>query len=315
MKKIRWGILGVAKIATTKVIPAMQRASNAEIAAIASRDLEKAKVAAEQLNIPQAYGSYEELLTDPSIDAIYNPLPNHLHVPWSIRAAEAGKHVLCEKPIGLSVAETRDLIAARDKAHVKIGEAFMARTHPQWLRAAEIVRSGRIGELRVVSGHFSYFNRDPQNVRNIAAIGGGGIMDIGCYPMTLSRMIFADEPLRVHAFLDRDPDFKTDRLASVIMEYPKGHASFTCSTQLVPYQKMHIFGTTGHIEIEIPFNAPPDKPTRIFVNDVVEEFPVCDQYTIQGELFSRAILDDTEVPVPLEDALKNMMVIEKILSQ
>jgi predicted dehydrogenase len=314
MKKIRWGILGVAKIATAKVIPAMQHCSNAEIAAIASRDLTKARTAADQLGIPQAYGSYEELLGDPSIDAIYNPLPNHLHVPWSIRAAEAGKHVLCEKPIALSVAETRDLIAARDKAHVKIGEAFMARTHPQWLRAAEIVHSGKIGDLRVVSGYFSYFNRDPKNVRNIAAIGGGGIFDIGCYPITLSRMIFRAEPLRVQAFLDRDPDFKTDRLASVILEYPQGHASFTCSTQLVPYQRMHIFGTTGHIEIEIPFNAPPDKPTRIFLNGETIEFPICDQYTIQGELFSRAILEDTEVPVPLEDALNNMKVIEAILA-
>ena len=307
-------MLGVAKIATTKVIPAMQRAANVEVLGIASRDLSKAQAAAEHLGISRAYGSYEEMLADPSIDAIYNPLPNHLHVPMSIRAAEAGKHVLCEKPIALSVAETRQLIAARDKAGVKIGEAFMARTHPQWLRAAELVRAGRIGELRVVSGHFSYFNRDPQNVRNIAAIGGGGIMDIGCYPITLSRMIFGAEPQRIHAFLDRDPEFKTDRLASVILEYPAGHASFTCSTQLVSYQKMHIFGTTGRIEIEIPFNAPPDKPTRIFVNEVVEEFPVCDQYTIQGELFSRAILENTEVPVPLEDALKNMAVIERILA-
>jgi predicted dehydrogenase len=314
MKKIRWGVLGVAKIATTKVIPAMQKAGNCEIAAIASRGLDKAKAAAETLGIPKAYGSYEELLADPSIDAIYNPLPNHLHVPWSIRAAEAGKHVLCEKPIGLSAAETRTLIAARDKASVKIGEAFMARTHPQWLRALELVLSGRIGELRVVSGYFSYFNRDPKNVRNIAAIGGGAIMDIGCYPITLSRMMFGDEPAGVHAFLDRDPEFQTDRLASVILQYPKGHASFTCSTQLVPYQKMHIFGTTGHIEIEIPFNAPPDQPTRIFVNGEAEEFPVCDQYTIQGELFSRAILENTDVPVPLEDALKNMEVIEKILA-
>jgi predicted dehydrogenase len=314
MKKIRWGILGVAKIATAKVIPAMLLCSNVEIAAIASRDLTKARTAAGQLGIPQAYGSYEELLEDPSIDAIYNPLPNHLHVPWSIRAAEAGKHVLCEKPIALSIAETRDLIAARDKAHVKIGEAFMARTHPQWLRAAEIAHSGKIGDLRVVSGYFSYFNRDPKNVRNIAEIGGGAILDIGCYPITLSRMMFRAEPLRVHAFLDRDPDFKTDRLASVILQYPQGHASFTCSTQLVPYQRMHIFGTTGHIEIEIPFNAPPDKPTRIFLNDETIEFPVCDQYTIQGELFSRAILEDTEVPVPLEDALNNMKVIEAILA-
>ena len=312
MKKIRWGVLGVAKIATVKVIPAMQRCEHAEVTAIASRDLNKAREAAGQLGIPKAYGSYEELLQDPSIDAIYNPLPNHLHVPWSIRAAEAGKHVLCEKPIGLSVAEARDLIVARDKARVKIGEAFMARTHPQWLRTAEIVRSGRIGDLRVFSGHFSYFNLDPQNVRNIAAIGGGGVMDIGCYPITLSRMLFAAEPLRVHAFIDRDPGFKTDRLASVILQYPQGHASFTCSTQLVPYQRMHMFGTSGHVEVEIPVNAPPDKPMRIFVNNEVEELPVCDQYTIQGDLFSRAILDDTEVPVPLEDALKNMTVIEEI---
>ncbi len=314
MKKIRWGVLGAAKIATTKVIPAMQRGSNLEVAAIASRDLGKARAAAEPLGIPKAYGSYEELLADPSIDAIYNPLPNHLHVPWSIRAAEAGKHVLCEKPIALSVAQTRELIAARDKAGVKIGEAFMARTHPQWLRAAELVRAGRIGDLRVVSGYFSYFNRDPQNVRNIAEIGGGGVMDIGCYPITLSRMLFQAEPSAARAFLDRDPEFRTDRLASVILQYPQGHASFTCSTQLVPYQKMHIFGTTGRIEIEIPFNAPPDKPTRIFVNDEVEEFPVCDQYTIQGERFSRAILEGGEVPVPLEDALKNMAAIEMVLA-
>jgi predicted dehydrogenase len=285
-----------------------------EVAAIASRDLSKAQTAAAQLGIPTAYGSYEELLADPSIDAIYNPLPNHLHVPWSIRAAEAGKHVLCEKPIGLSVAEVRDLIGARNKAGVKIGEAFMARTHPQWLRAKELAQSGKIGEVRVVSGYFSYFNRDPKNVRNVAEWGGGGVMDIGCYPITLSRMIFAAEPLKAHAFIDRDPEFKTDRLASVILQYPNGQASFTCSTQLVPYQRMHIFGTTGHIEIEIPFNAAPDKPTRIFVNGEVEELPVCDQYTIQGELFSRAILEDTEVPAPLEDALKNMAVIEEILA-
>jgi len=313
MKKIRWGVLGVAKIATTKVIPAMQRGSNLEVAAIASRGFSRARAAADALGIPAAYGSYEQLLADASIDAIYNPLPNHLHVPWSIRAAQAGKHVLCEKPIGLSVAETRELIAARDKAGVKIGEAFTARTHPQWLRAAELVREGRIGELRVVSGYFSYFNRDPKNVRNMADSGGGGVMDIGCYPITLSRMIFQAEPVAVRAFLDRDPEFKTDRLASVILQYPNGHASFTCSTQLVAYQKMHIFGTTGRIEIEIPFNAPPDKPTRIFVNDEMEEFPVCDQYTIQGELFSGAILEGREVPVPLEDALKNMAVIEEIL--
>lgn len=310
--KVRWGVLGVAKIATTKVIPAMQRGRHSEVAAIASRGLEKARAAADQLGIPQAYGSYEELLADPRIDAIYNPLPNHLHAPWTIRCAQAGKHVLCEKPIALSAAQVEDIVAARDAAEVKIGEAFMARTHPQWIRARELVRSGAIGELRVICGVFSYFNRDPENVRNIADWGGGALMDIGCYPITLSRMLFEEEPVRVSAVLDRDPEFKTDRLISAMVEYPSGQCTFTCSTQLVPYQRMHLLGTAGRIEIEIPFNAPPDRPVRIFVNEQVEEFPVCDQYTIQGDLFSLAILDDGPVPVPLEDAVKNMRVIDAL---
>src|ERR1700732_4675515 len=194
-EKVRWGILGAAKIGTQKVIPAMQRGAHAEVAGIASRDLDKARKAAADLKIPKAYGSYEELLADPEIDAIYNPLPNHLHVPWSIRAAEAGKHVLCEKPIALSVEEARELIRARDAHRVKIGEAFMARTHPQWLRVKELTDSGAVGELRTISGFFSYFNRDPQNIRNRPEMGGGAVMDIGCYPITLSRMIVGREPL------------------------------------------------------------------------------------------------------------------------
>jgi predicted dehydrogenase len=311
-RKIRWGVLGVAKIAVDKVIPAMQRGQYSEIAAIASRDVEKARAGARKRNIPKAYGSYEELLADPWIDAIYNPLPNHLHVPWSIRCAQAGKHVLCEKPIGLSAAEVRGLISVRNATGVKIGEAFMARTHPQWIRTWELVRSGRVGELRVVSGFFSYFNRDPNNVRNVAAWGGGALMDIGCYPVTLSRMLFGEEPVAAMALLDRDPEFQTDRLTSAVLHYSKGQCVFTCSTQLVPYQRMHILGTKGRIEVEVPFNAPPDRPTRIFVDGETEEFPVCDQYTIQGDLFSRAILEDGPVPTPLEDALKNMAVIDAI---
>ena len=320
-KRVRWGVLGAAKIALTKVAPAMMKGGNCEVAALASRDLAKAQEAAGSLGIPKAYGSYEDLLAAPDIDAIYNPLPNHLHVPWSIRAAAAGKHVLCEKPIGLSVDEVKQLITARDRARVKIGEAFMARSHPQWVRARDLVRQGAIGDLRVISGHFSYNNHDPQNVRNVEAWGGGGLMDIGCYPITLSRMIFGAEPLRVSALIERDPEFKTDRLTSAMLDYGAGHASFTCSTQLVPYQRMQIFGTKGRIEIEIPFNAPPDRPTRLWVDDGsslfgagirTEEFAVCDQYTIQGELFSAAILDDTAVPVPLEDAIRNMAVIQAL---
>lgn len=320
-KKIRWGVLGAAKIALVKVIPAMQRCEHAEVAAIASRDLAKASQAAERAGVPRAHGSYEELLADPGIDAIYNPLPNHLHVPWSIKAAEAGKHVLCEKPIGLGVADTRELIAARDRCRVKIGEAFMARTHPQWLRARELVRAGRIGDLRVISGHFSYDNRDPRNIRNNPEQGGGALMDIGCYPVTLSRMLFGAEPRRVIGMIERDPAMRIDRLTSAMLEYPSGQCLFECSTQHVPYQRMQLLGTRGRIEFEIPFNAPPDRPTRILIDDGTslfgagiqsEEFPAVDQYTIQGDLFSRAILEDGEVPVPLEDALANMAVIEAI---
>ena len=312
-RKIRWGILSTAKIGLTKVIPGMLKATHAEVVAIASRDHESALRAADKLGLAKAYGTYEELLADQTIDAIYNPLPNHLHVPWSIEAARAGKHVLCEKPIGLNVAEARELIAVRDRTGVKIGEAFMARTHPQWLAARDLVQQGRVGTLRLVSGYFSYFNRDPYNIRNSVAKGGGAIMDIGCYPITLSRMIFGAEPARVIAVMDRDPEMGVDRLSSAMLEYPGGgQATFTCSTQLAPFQRMHILGTDGHIDVEVPFNAPPDRATRIFVNGEATEFAICDQYTIQAELFSRAILDDTGVPVPLEDALRNMAVIDAL---
>lgn len=321
--KIRWGVLGVAKIATVKVIPAMQRGNLTELVAIASRDPQKASAAAAQLNISKSFGSYEELLSDPDIDAVYNPLPNHLHVPWSIRAAEAGKHVLCEKPIALSSAECMTLIEARDRTGVRMGEAFMVRTHPQWVRARELVRSGAIGDLVSISGAFSYTNRDPKNIRNIPDYGGGALMDIGCYPIHISRFLFGAEPIRAVGAVQRDPDFGTDRLTSAVLEFPQGHAVFTCSTQMVPYQRVQILGTTGRIEMEIPFNAPPDRPCRLFVDDGrdvfgsgirVEEFPVCDQYTIQGDRFSEAILNGTEVPVPLEDSLANMRVIEEIFA-
>jgi len=310
-RKIRWGVLGVAGIAVRKIIPAMQQGESCEVVAIASRDLAKAKAAAERLGISSAYGSYEELLADPDVDAIFNPLPNHLHVPWSIKSARAGKHVLCEKPIGLGADEVRALIAARDAAGVKIGEAFMVRTHPQWLRAQESIRSGQIGELRAVSMLFSYFNRDPADIRNLAS-GGGGLLDIGCYAVTLSRLVFGEEPLRAIGLMDRDPEFQTDRLTSAILEFPSGQSVFLCSTQLDRYQRMHLLGTKGRIEIEAPVNASPDSPARITINDCVEEIAICNQYTIQGELFSRAILENGSAPVPLEDSLNNMMVIDAI---
>jgi predicted dehydrogenase len=313
MKKIRWGVLGVARIATEKVIPAMQKGTLTEVTAIASRDLAKARSAAGPLGVAKAYGSYEELLRDPDVDAIYNPLPNHLHVPLSIAALEAGKHVLCEKPLSLTAAEGRRLLDARNRTGKKAGEAFMVRTHPQWLRTRDLVRSGAIGRLRSIFGYFSYFNDDPANIRNVPEYGGGGVMDIGCYPINTSRFIFGEEPERVSALVEYDPAMKVDRLASAILEFPSGQSVFTCGTQIAPYQRMHFIGTEGRIEIEIPFNAPPDRPCRIFVNDSVEELPVCDQYTIQGDEFSRAILENSEVPVPLEDAMKNMAAIEAVI--
>ncbi|MBV8176623.1 MAG: Gfo/Idh/MocA family oxidoreductase [Verrucomicrobia bacterium] len=320
-KKVEWGVLGVAHIAVKKVIPAMQRGEWSQVLAIASRDLSKAQRAAEQLGIRKAYGSYEELLADPEVEAIYIPLPNHLHVPWSIRAAEAGKHVLCEKPVSLTVEEAISLLKTRDRTGVKIEEAFMIRTHPQWRRALDFIKEGRIGPVRSVMGYFNYYNRDLKNIRNILAYGGGALMDIGCYLVYTSRLIFGEEPARVSALIEVDPETRTDVITSAILHFPSGRSVFTCSTQLVPYQRVQIFGTTGRIEIEIPFNAPPDRPCRIFVDDGVDpsgrraeilEFETCDQYTIQADLFSRSIREGTELPVPLEGSVRNMAVIEAI---
>jgi len=321
MRKIRWGVLGVARIATEKVIPAMQRGEWSEVTAIASRDIDKARAAAARLGLAKAFGSYEELLADEDIDAIYNPLPNHLHVPWSIKAAERGKHVLCEKPIALSADEARQLLAVRDRTGVKMQEAFMVRTHPQWIAVRDIVTSGRIGDVKSMLGVFSYTNRDPANIRNQTAAGGGALMDIGCYLVYTSRFIFGREPLRVTGAVERDPVMGTDRLTSVLLDYGSGHAAGSCSTQMVFAQRMQFYGTLGRIELPIPFNAPPDRPTRIIIDTGADLFgggishidiDTCNQYTIQGDLFSKAILDDTPVPSPLEDAVRNMVCIDAI---
>ena len=318
MRKLRIGILSTANIGMKKVTPAMQRGQHTEVVAIASRDQARADAAAKQLGIPSAHGSYAALLADPNVDAVYNPLPNHGHVPWSIRAIQAGKHVLCEKPIALTSAEAGELIAAaKQHPKIKVMEAFMYRHHPQWIKARQIVAEGGIGALRTVHSFFSYYNADPANVRNMADIGGGGLMDIGCSHISLSRFLFGAEPARVVGLVEFDPTFKTDRLASGMLDFGAGTATFTCSTQLASYQRVNIYGTEGRIEIEIPFNAPPDKPCRIWhqrgadVKEIV--FPICDQYTLQGDAFALAVLNDTPVPTPLEDALANMRVLERVL--
>ena len=319
MSKIRWGIISTAKIGTEKVIPAMQHGEFSDVVAISSRNSEAAQTAASELGIERAYGSYEELLADPDIDAIYNPLPNDLHVSWSIRALEAGKHVLCEKPIGLTSGEGQQLVdAGKQHPNLKLMEAFMYRHHPQWVKAKQLVTEGKIGELRTIQSFFSYFNVDPNNIRNIPEQGGGGLMDIGCYNISLSRFIFDAEPERIMGVVEYDPEMKTDRIASGILDFGRGTATFTCSTQLTPYQRVNIFGTEGRVEIEIPFNAPPERPCKMWYQsggDIKEiELEQCDQYTIQGDLFSQAILNDTPVPTPIEDAVANMKVIEAVVA-
>jgi predicted dehydrogenase len=321
MSKIRWGVLGAARIAIGKVIPAMQRGQWSVVTGIAARDRARAEAAARELGIAKTYGSYEALLDDPEIDAVYIPLPNHLHVPWSVRAAERGKHVLCEKPIALTTAEARHLIEVRDRTGVRIQEAFMVRTHPQWRLAREIALSGRLGEVRSMSGYFSYYNDDASNIRNVSEFGGGALMDIGCYLINTARFIFGREPLRAMGLIDRDPVMGIDRTTSLMLDFGAAHAIGTCSTQLAPYQRIQILGTRGRLEVQIPFNAPPDRPCRLLVDSTGDlsgggaetiDVETCDQYTIQGDLFSKALLEGTDVPVPLEDAVMNMACLEAV---
>jgi predicted dehydrogenase len=317
MKKIRWGILSTANIGMQKVIPGMLKSSELEVAAIASRNLKKAKAAAAELGIAKAYGTYEEMLADPEIDAIYNPLPNHLHVPLTLAAAKAGKHVLCEKPIAITTKEAKLLNKA--PKNIFIAEAFMVRHNPQWMDTKKRVKAGEIGNVVAIQCLFSYFNRDPKNVRNMADIGGGGMLDIGCYPITVARYIFDAEPSHVTAIIDRDPKFKTDRTSGGLVDFGKGrHLSFTISTQLAPYQRVHILGTKGRIELEIPFNAPPDKPNRVFIQKMAMNvgewisYPVADQYQLQAEAFSAAIRKNKKPAWGVDDAIQNMKIIDAL---
>ncbi len=319
-RKVKWGILSTARIGTLQVIPAMQQGVQSEVLAIASRGIDEAKKWAGKLNIPKAYGTYEELLKDEEIDAIYNPLPNHLHVEWTIKCMQHGKHVLCEKPFALHSCDIPPVISLKEKTGLKVGEAFMVKTHPQWVKVKQLIEEGFIGKLELIQGFFSYFNDDPQNIRNIASYGGGALWDIGCYPVMTSRFIFGKEPVNVKASMTFDAAFNTDKIVSAILEFPSGKAVFTASTQLVPYQRMQFFGTEKMLEIAIPFNVPTDQPAQIIVykgdkfektNEVIT-VPVCNQYTIQGDAFSKAIIDDEEEPVTLEDTYRNTIVIEAL---
>ena len=323
-RALRWGILSTAKIATGKVIPGILKADRCEIVAIASRDAELARGAAANFGIPNAHGSYEALLLDPDVDAVYIPLPNHLHAEWTIAAVGAGKHVLCEKPLAMTAADAERMIEAADAAGVHLMEAFMYRHHPSWVAARGLVEAGRIGRLSAVQTWFSYFNDDAANIRNIRAFGGGALFDIGCYAVNLSRMLFDGEPTRIAASMQRDPGSGVDVLTSAILDFDAGIASLTCSTRTETDQRVDIYGTDGRISIEIPFNIPPDRPTRISLTaggdppvapaTEVLEFPTADPYTVEAEIFATAILDDLPTPVPPADAVANLRVIESIFA-
>ena len=318
MRKVSWGVLSTARIGTQKVIPAMQKGSHVQITAIASRDIAKARQAAKEIGISKTYGSYEELLADRDIEAVYIPLPNHLHVEWAIKSLHAGKHVLCEKPIGMDFHDAEKLrTEAKKFPRLKLMEAFMYRFHPQTIKLKSLVEAEEIGPLRSVHSMFSYFNNNPKDIRNMADIGGGGLLDIGCYCISFSRFMFGSEPKQVSGSVEYDPVLKIDRLASAVLEFEKGVASFTCSTQLTNHQYAKIFGTRGRIDVETPFTPAPNHPSKFFQyieSDVKEfAFEACDQYTLQGDAFSQSILNDTPVPTPIDDALANMKAIDAII--
>ena len=320
---VRWGVLSTADIGVVKVIPAIAAAGRCEVVAIASRDLERARAAAAKLGIARAHGSYEDLLAAPDVDAVYIPLPNNLHAEWTIAAARAGKHVLCEKPLAMTAAEAERMIEVCEAEGVLLLEAFMYRLHPTWEAVRELVASGRIGELRAIQSWFSYFNDDPTNIRNIVEAGGGALFDVGCYSVNLSRMLFGAEPARIQGSITRDPQMGVDVVTSATLDFPGGGvATFTCSTRTEPDQRVHVYGTRGRISVEIPFNIPPDLPTRIFVTSggdppvlpdtEVLTFEQANQYSIQAERFASAVLDGAPLPTSPSDAAANLRVIEEI---
>lgn len=325
MKPVRWGILSTARIATEKVVPGMRKSALVEVVAIASRSLATAQAAANRLGIARAFGSYDELLADPDVDAVYNPLPNHLHVPLTLAAAQAGKHVLCEKPMSLTAAELDVLRPHASRVHIR--EAFMVRFHPQWIETRRLVRAGEIGELRTMHVSFSYFNDDPTNIRNLVATGGGALYDIGCYAIAAGRWFFDGNPTRVIASIDSDPRFDTDRTTTGLLEFEGGRQlSFSVSTQAAPQQRIDLIGIRGRIEIHVPFNAPQDATTTFSItgggnlatlgNPVTRTvtLPHADQYQLQAEAFSIAVRTERPNASGLDDAASNMRVIDALFA-
>ena len=320
MRSVAWGVLGTGRIGLTRALPGMKKSACCDIRAVASRSAERGRAFAQALSIPRVHDSYEALIADPDIEAIYNALPNHLHVTYAIKAAEAGKHVLCEKPIALTAGEACALRAVAGRALIM--EAFMVRFHPQWLLARDWLRDGRIGRLATVQMAFSYNNPDAANIRNQADIGGGALYDIGCYAIVAGRFFFGVEPTRGVALVDRDPAFRTDRVTSALVDFGEGRRlDFTVSTQCVPHQRIQLIGTKGRIELHIPVNPPQGAKTRLSIDDgsslegtgvVTETVSESDQYMLQGEAFSRAVRGEIALPYGVEDAIANMRVIDAL---
>lgn len=321
---VSWGVLSTADIALKKVIPAMKTSRLSRVDAIASRSEESARAAADSLQIPRHHSSYDSLLDDPAIEAVYIPLPNHLHKEWTIAAARAGKHVLCEKPLGLSSIDVQSMIDACNEAGVLLMEAFMYRLHPLWSEVLARVSEGAVGEVRGVHTAFSYFNDDPANIRNIAEFGGGALYDIGCYAVSVSRLLFGSEPGGVKAMISRDEKLGTDVFVSAILDFDGRQASFHCSTQAEPDQRVVIYGSRGRMVVEIPFNIPPDRPTRILLfagGDppvapavTVHEVAAADPYRVQADQFSEAVRTGSPVPIGPDDSMANLRVIEQIFA-
>ena len=320
MTAVRWGILSTAKIAREKIIPALRESSSLhEIVAIASRTPEAARAAADKFGIPVAHGSYDALIADPNVEAIYNPLPNHLHVPLTLAAARAGKHVLCEKPFSIRAAELEVLRPFASQVHIR--EAFMVRHHPQWHAVREHVRAGEIGALRYMQVPFSYFNDDPANIRNAPDVGGGGVYDIGCYAIFAGRWFFEAAPQRVVAMTDTDPVFQVDRLASALLDFgDTRQLAFTVSTQSCRYQRVQLIGTLGRIEIEMPFNPAEGGTARYTIQAAggaeprTVTVPAANQYALQCDAFAHAVRTEAPTAAALDDAQLNMRVIEALLA-
>ena len=319
MKKLRMGVLGCSRHYALRVALSLRSSLLIEPYAVASRDAAKAKKFAQTWGFSLSYGSYEDLLSDSNVDFVYIPLPNHLHFEYIKKAADAGKPILCEKPLCLNAKEAAEAAEYCEKRKIPLMEAFMYRFHPQWVRTAEIVKSGELGTVLATSGVFSYTNMDGENIRNKADCGGGALLDIGCYTVSSSRLLMGGEPKRVAASLIRDPVFKTDILSSAILDYGDGRtAAFTVSTQMFPHQRITAYGTSGTLSVEVPFNMFVDIPgvltiaTNIAKREVKTE--IADQYLLMYDAFARAIIEKTDVPIPISDAVANMAVLDAVFA-